>query len=151
MSAFATVNEVILLSGRTFTAAEQERIEALLPLVSDTLRYEAKKAGKDLDAMAEEDTSGAYGNVVKLVTVDIVIRVMRQSFTGDPLTQESQSGLGYSWSGTYTVAGGGIAASILRNDLKRLGLKRQRYGLEGFFDAPARDNNTACNAETDGG
>ena len=45
------------------------------------------------------------------------------------MTQESQSGLGYSWSGSYAVPGGGIANSILNNDLKKLGLKRQKIGV----------------------
>ena len=139
MSAFATVNEVIQLSGMTYTAEEQERIDALLPMVSDALRFEAQKVSKDLDAMITD--SAVYANVVKLVTVDIVIRVMRQTYSGDPMSQESQSGLGYSWSGTYAIPGGGIAAAIMRNDLKRLGLRRQRYGLEGF-DAPAWNNDS---------
>lgn len=132
MSAFATVQDVIMLSGKTYTAAEQDRINALLPLVSDTLRYEALKVGKNLDEMIE--TIGeTYTSVVKLVTVDIVLRALRQEFEGEPMSQESQSGLGYTWSGTYAVAGGGIAASIMRNDLKRLGLKRQQYGLEDIW------------------
>ena len=67
-------------------------------------------------------------SVAKLVTVDIVGRVLRQSTDGDPMTQESQSGLGYSWSGTYAIAGGGIAAAIMKNDLKRLGILRQSMG-----------------------
>ena len=73
MSAFATVEEVIQLSGMTYTAEEQERIDALLPMVSDALRFEAQKVSKDLDAMITD--SAVYANVVKLVTVDIVIRV----------------------------------------------------------------------------
>jgi hypothetical protein len=44
------------------------------------------------------------------------------------MAQESQSALGYTWSGTYAVAGGGIANSILKNDLKKLGLLRQKAG-----------------------
>lgn len=132
MSAFATTEDVITISGKTYTASELTRIEALLPMMSDALRYEASKVGKDLDAMIEADTTSAYGNVVKLVTVDIVIRAMRQALEGEPMTQESQSGLGYSWSGTSAIAGGGIAASILRNDLKRLGLRRQRYGWDDW-------------------
>lgn len=132
MSAFATVQDVIDLSGKTYTTTEQSRISALLPLVSDALRYEAVKVGKDLDDMILE-IGTAYESVVKLVTVDVVLRVMRQSMEGEPITQESQSGLGYSWSGTYAVAGGGIAAAILRNDLKRLGLKRQQYGMEDIY------------------
>ena len=132
MSAFATVQDVIDLSGKTYTAAEQSRIASLLPLVSDALRYEAAKVGKDLDAMIT-DLGSVYTSVVKLVTVDVVIRVLRQNMEGEPMSQESQGGLGYTWSGTYAVAGGGIAAAILRNDLKRLGLKRQQYGLEDLY------------------
>lgn len=134
MSDFATLADVILLTGRAFTAEEQERVTALLPLVSDALRFEAVKAGKDLDAMIEADESGAYGNVVKLVTVDVVGRVMRQSMNSEPLSQESRSALGYSWSGTYAIPGGGIAAAIMRNDLKRLGLKRQQYGVMEIWE-----------------
>ena len=134
MSDFATLADVILLTGRAFTTEEQERVTALLPLVSDALRFEAVKAGKDLDAMIEADESGAYGNVVKLVTVDVVGRVMRQSMNSEPLSQESRSALGYSWSGTYAIPGGGIAAAIMRNDLKRLGLRRQQYGVIDLWD-----------------
>jgi len=134
VSDFATLADVILLTGRAFTTEEQERITALLPLVSDALRFEAVKAGKDLDAMIEADESGAYGNVVKLVTVDVVGRVMRQSMNSEPLSQESRSALGYSWSGTYAIPGGGIAAAIMRNDLKRLGLRRQQYGVMEIWE-----------------
>ena len=142
-SAYATIQDVITLSGKMYTAEEQERIGALLPLVSDALRYEAVKVGKDLDQMIENDTTGAYASVVKLVTVDILVRVMRQSMEGEPMSQESQSGLGYTWSGTYAVAGGGIAAAIMRNDLKRLGLRVQRYGMEAMYGRyPGKNSNT---------
>lgn len=127
MSDFATLEDVAALTGKTYTEAEQGRISALLPLVSDALRFEAEKVGKDLDAMAENSTS--YASVVKLVTVDVVARALRQSQEGDPMTQESQSALGYTWSGTYAIPGGGIAGAIMRNDLKRLGLRRQQYGV----------------------
>jgi hypothetical protein len=126
MSDFATLNDVIAISGATYTTAEQERITTLLPLVSDALRFEADKVGKDLDAMAEDTV---YANTLKLVTCDIVIRAMRQSSTGEPMSQESQAALGYSWSGTYAIPGGGIAQAIMKNDLKRLGLRRQRMGV----------------------
>ena len=79
--------------------------------------------------MIEDDTSGAYGNTVKIVTVDILGRVLRQSTVDEPLSQESQSALGYTWSGTFAIPGGGIAAAIMKNDLKRLGLRRQRLGM----------------------
>lgn len=131
MSDFATVQDVLDISGKTYTADEQTRIGTLLPLVSDALRFEAQKVGKDIDDMIAE--SAVYANVVKLVTVDIVIRGMRQSFDGEPMSQETQTGLGYSWQGSYAIAGGGIAQAIMKNDLKRLGLRRQQYGLEGMY------------------
>lgn len=131
MSDFATLQDVIDISGKTFTADEMQRINTLLPLVSDAIREEAFRVRKDIDEMIEARTS--YGSVVKTVTVDIIIRIMRQSLEGEPMSQESQSGLGYTWSGTPAVAGGGIAAAILRNDLKRLGLRRQQYGMEDII------------------
>ena len=130
MADFATVNDVIAISGINYTSAEQERISTLLPLICDTLRLEANKVGKDLAVMAED---ASYASVLKLVTCDVVIRAMRQTQSGDPLSQESQSANGYSWSGTYAIPGGGIASSIMNNDLKRLGLRRQKYGVIDFY------------------
>lgn len=124
-SAFATVNDIVTL-WRPLTADEQERAGALLPLVSDEIRVIANSVGKDIDAMIAE--SEPYASVVKVVTVDVVSRILRQSTEGDAMTQESQSALGYSWSGTYAVPGGGIANAIMRNDLKKLGLLIQTYG-----------------------
>lgn len=132
MSDFATLTDVILLTGKEYTSEESERVMALLPLVSDTLRTEAKRVGKDIDEMITADAS--YASVVKMVTVDVVARVMRQSMDGDPMSQESQSGLGYSWSGTYAIPGGGISGAIMRNDLKRLGLRRQQIGVYEIWD-----------------
>lgn len=132
MSDFATLTDVILLTGKEYTSEESERVMALLPLVSDTLRTEAKRVGKDIDEMITADAS--YASVVKMITVDVVARVMRQSMDGDPMSQESQSGLGYSWSGTYAIPGGGISGAIMRNDLKRLGLRRQQIGVYEIWD-----------------
>lgn len=123
---FATVNDIQNL-WRPLTAEEQAKAEHLLPLVSDELRVIAKGVDMDLDAMAAADE--AYASVLKIVTVDVTVRVLRQSTEGDAMTQEAQSALGYSWSGSYAVPGGGIANSILNNDLKKLGLKRQKIGV----------------------
>lgn len=125
MTAYATVQDIIDLYG-SLTADEQSRSSALLPLVSNALRFEAEKVGKDLDDMIVKDEN--LSDVAKLVTVDIVKRVLRQSTDGDPMTQVAESALGYSWSGTYAIPGGGIAQAIMKNDLKRLGLRVQRYG-----------------------
>ncbi|MBQ3321896.1 MAG: hypothetical protein IJH05_03515 [Firmicutes bacterium] len=126
MAAYATVEDVTTL-WRALSATEAARVEELLPLVSDALRYEAVKAGKDLDQMIAENES--LESVAKLVTIDVVSRVLRQNTTGETMTQESQAALGYSWSGTYAIPGGGIANAIMNNDLKRLGIKRQKIGV----------------------
>lgn len=124
-TAFATVQDINLL-WRPLSESESTRAKALLPLISDALRQCAVNVGKDLDEMAAD--SKAYASTLKLVTVDVVTRVLRQSTDGDAMSQESQSALGYSWSGTYAVPGGGIANAIMNNDLKRLGLATQQIG-----------------------
>lgn len=132
MESFATVQDVISL-WRPLTPSEAERAEALLPIISDCLRQEARKVGKDLDAMIPAEL---LPGVAAAVTVDVLSRILRQNTEGEAMTQESQGALGYTWSGTYAVPGGGIANSILRNDLKRLGLRRQRIGVIEFYGDP---------------
>lgn len=133
---FATVLDVINM-WRPLDADETSRAETLLPIISDELRIRAKAVGKDLDAMIEADP--ALGSVAKEVVVSAISRVLRQSTTGEAMSQESQAGLGYSWSGTYAIPGGGIGNAIFPSDLKRLGLKRQRYGVIDFYD-PRNDD-----------
>ena len=128
---YITLTEFLDISGGTYTTAEQDRISTLIPMVCDALRYEADKVGKDLDAMIADDNN--YESVVQLVVVDVIVRAMSLNTDTEPMSQESQSALGYSWSGTYAVPGGGIANCIMRNDLKRLGLKCQRYGVIEWY------------------
>ena len=135
---FATINDVITL-WRPLTADEETRVTALLPIISDELRVRAEFAGRNLDEMI--DANAALANVAKEVTVSAISRVLRQSTTGEPMSQESQAGLGYSWSGTYSIPGGGIGNAIFPTDLKRLGLKRPRIGVIDFYD-PRNDSNT---------
>lgn len=126
----ASVNDVNRL-WKPLSNAEQEQVEALLPIVSDSLRQEAKRVGKDLDEMIAKGE--ILPNVVKSVVVDIISRYLDQlsSDNASTLSQESQSALGYSWSGTYVNTGGGM--SILKKDLKRLGLTRQRFGMVDLY------------------
>lgn len=126
MAAFATIADVVA-QWRTLTLEETTRATALLPVISDCLRYEAERRGYDLDYMISE--SSAFNTVVNSVTVDICVRTLRQptNTTGEPMSQESQSALGYTWSGTYAIAGGSNLP-IMRNDLKRLGITKQRWG-----------------------
>jgi hypothetical protein len=69
--------------------------------------------------------------VLKSVTVDIVTRTLLTSTDDEPMAQTSESALGYSWSGTYLVPGGGLF--IKNTELSRLGLRRQRYGVIDFY------------------
>ena len=137
MSAFAALSDVQTLTGMTYSEAEQGRISALLPMVSDALCWEAERVGQNLQQMIYEND--ALASVAKMVTVDIVVRVLRQSQEGEPMSQESQSALGYTWSGTYAVPGGGISGAIMRNDLKRLGIRRQRFGVIDLWPAESTE------------
>lgn len=125
---FATVDDLSVL-WRTLESDEEERAEELLTTVSHVLRVEAKKVKKDLDLMVKADESYAY--VVKSVLVDIVARTLMTSTRQEPMTQYSESALGYSVSGSFLVPGGGLF--IKDNELKRLGLKRQRFGAIDFY------------------
>jgi hypothetical protein len=118
---YATVQDVATL-WRPLTTDETTRVEALIPIVCDSLRYEAEKVGKDLDQMVEDNPTLA--SVAKSVTVDVVARTLMTSTDQEPATQFSQAALGYSVSGTYLVPGGGLF--IKKSELARLGLKRQQ-------------------------
>jgi hypothetical protein len=130
MENLASVNDINTI-WKPLSNAEQEQVEALLPIVSDSLRQEAKRVGKDLDKMIANGE--ILPNVVKSVVVDVISRYLDQlsSDNASTLSQESQSALGYSWSGTYVNTGGGM--SILKKDLKRLGLTRQRFGMVDLY------------------
>ena len=132
MSAFATLEELITLSGSSYTTEQTTRAQTLLLLVSDLIREEGKKHGIDVDNKVRE--SSTYASTVKLVTCDVISRAMRQSTTGDSLVQESQTALGYTWSGTYAIPGGGVAMSLMNNEKKLLGFKRQKYGVIELWD-----------------
>ena len=129
---YATVQDVQTL-WRALSAAEQTRAAALIPVICSSLREEAKKVGKDLDAMVEASTDLAA--VAKSVTVDVVARTLMTSTNQEPVSQYSQSALGYTVSGTYLVPGGGLF--IKKSELARLGLRRQQIGVIDFYGEPA--------------
>ena len=129
MTPFATTTDMVEL-WRPMSPAEQERAEKLLEVISDSLRYEAVKVGKDLDTMMEQ--TPILANVVKSVTVDVAARTLMTSTDGEPLPQMSEPALGYSVSGTYLVPGGGLF--IKKSELARLGLRRQRMGVREIYE-----------------
>lgn len=128
MSSFAKLSDVETL-WRYLKQDETDRASSLLDVVSDSLRVEAEKVGKDLDAMVLK--SAAYANVVKSVAVDIVARTLMTSTDQEPMTQFNQTALGYSASGSFLVPGGGLF--IKKSELARLGLRRQRYGVMNLY------------------
>ena len=136
MANFATITDVATL-WRPLAPDETLRTKALLTVVSDTLRLEAEKVGKDLDQSIIDSVS--YASFLKAITVDIVARTLMTPTTGKPTVQESQSALGYTWSGTYLSPGGGLF--IKDSELKRLGLKRQKIGGINIYGEDAWNTN----------
>lgn len=122
-SDFATVSDIQALK-RTLTAAEQERASALLPVVSDIIRYEANKVGKDADELVEADP--VFASVVKAVTVDVVMRELNTPGSQLPATQLAESAGGVSLS--YSLPNGSGRIALWPTDLKSLGFRRQQIG-----------------------
>lgn len=120
---YCTVQDVIDLF-RPLSQDEEARTEELIPVVTDALRLEAVKVGKDLDVLAVDAT---YKDVLRSVIVDIVARILMTPTSGAPMSQYSESAGGYSVSGTFLNAGGGMF--IKKSELSRLMLTRQRFGV----------------------
>ncbi len=135
MADYATVQDVQDL-WRELSAAEQSRAEDLIPVICSSLRIEAAKVGKNLDEMVADDPDLAA--VAKSVTVDVVARTLMTSTNQEPVSQYSQSALGYTVSGTYLVPGGGLF--IKKSELARLGLRRQQIGVIDFYGEPFEGN-----------
>lgn len=123
MDNFATTEDIRTL-WRALTPEEEERASALLQKVSSILRSEADKVGKDLDLMIQQKPYLA--DVATSVTVDVVTRALATPTNQEPVSQFTESAMGYSYSGTYLVPGGGVF--IKNAELARLGLKRQKMG-----------------------
>ena len=127
---YATVADIQQL--RPLSEQEQQQAGVLLQYASDRLRVIGTKYGVNIDAQISEDPD--YGSAVKFTVMNTVMNALgRLSAAGsDPAaSQATQSALGYSVTLTYTNAG-----SVLwfgKNDLKDLGLLRQRYGALDIY------------------
>lgn len=128
---YCSVDDVISL-WRPLKNDEILRVKELIPVIENSLRVEADNVGKDLDEMAK--TSEPYRSVLKSVVVDVVARTLMTATDQEPMTQYSESALGYSFSGSFLVPGGGLF--IKKSELSRLGLRRQRYGVIDFYEDP---------------
>lgn len=128
---YCSVDDVISL-WRPLKNDEILRVKELIPVIENSLRVEADNVGKDLDEMANK--SEPYRSVLKSVVVDVVARTLMTATDQEPMTQYSESALGYSFSGSFLVPGGGLF--IKKSELSRLGLRRQRYGVIDFYENP---------------
>ena len=126
MENFATVEDVMNLYG-SLNADQIAKVEQLLTYTSSYFRTLAKEYGRDLNQEVIDDED--MKNNAKLATCNVVIRELDKG--NSSLSQESQSALGYTWSGTYVNTGGGL--SILNKDLNLLGLNRQRIGMVDIY------------------
>lgn len=115
---------------RPLKDTEKDRAVQLIAVVSSTLATEADKVGKDMDQMVRDNA--AYADVAKTVVCDIVSRVLMTSTDSEPMTQRTESALGYSVGGTFLSPGGGIF--IKRSELAKLGLRRQKMRGISLWD-----------------
>lgn len=127
MTNYVSMDDVISL-WRQLKRDEINRVDYLIPVVEDNLRLEARKAGKDLDILAQDET---YRSVLKSVIVDVVARTLMTSTDSEPMTQFSESALGYSYSGNFLVPGGGLF--IKKSELNKLGLRKQKIGVRDIY------------------
>lgn len=134
---FAAVDDLTKL-WRPLTNEEQGRAQALLDVVSSSLRYEADKVGKDLDKMIAANSN--LREVAKSVTVDVVARTLMTATDQEPMTQMSQTAGPFTASGTFLVPGGGIF--IKRSELARLGLRRPKYGVMDIYGTDQGNNDS---------
>ena len=131
---YTTVEDVIKLF-RSLTKDEADKAAEIIPAVESSIRLEAENVGKDLDELLKDEN---YKTVFKSVVADVVGRTLMTSTDQEPMTQSSESALGYSWSGTYLVPGGGLF--IKRTELAKLGLRKQRYGVIDFYGEDQGNN-----------
>lgn len=118
---YATVADIQSLK-RALTQEEQDRANALIPVISSLIRVEAKKIGKDFDQMIEETPD--LSDVAKGVVCDVVMRELNTPGTQLPATSYSEAAGGVSQS--YSLPNSSGSIKLWPSDLKTLGLKRQQ-------------------------
>lgn len=125
--AYLSIDELMTL-WRPLKQDEIERARALIDKVEANLKVEAKRVNKDIDELVKDKD---YLDLYKSIVCDVVARNLMTSTDSEPMIQSAESALGYSFSGTYLVPGGGLF--IKKDELKRLGLRTQKYGVIDFY------------------
>lgn len=118
---YATVADIQSLK-RSLTQAEQDRANALIPVISSLIRVEAKKVGRDFDQMIAADPD--LSDVAKGVVCDVVMRELNTPGTQLPATSYNEAAGGVSQSFSLPNSSGSI--KLWPSDLKTLGLRRQQ-------------------------
>ena len=128
---YATVADILAI-GRTLTAQQQEAAEALLPQASAKLRVTARRYGRDIDAMIADETTGEdFALAVKSVIVNAVCRALDSVQSNTAVKQGTESIGAYSITQIYANAG--QLLGFLNNELRDLGLKRQKVGWLNMY------------------
>ena len=131
MDIYASVEDYEKVYNTALNNEQQKRLLMLIELASSLLREEANKRNMNLSAVISSSDDKA--NVAKMVVLACVHRVMSKDDDQDmPLEQFSQSALGYTFSGTYVNPGDDLY--YLRNELKRMGIIKQRYGAMEIYE-----------------
>ena len=131
MDIYASVEDYEKVYNTALNNEQHKRLLMLIELASSLLREEANKRNMNLSAVIS--SSDDMANVAKMVVLACVHRVMSKDDDQDmPLEQFSQSALGYTFSGTYVNPGDDLY--YLRNELKRMGIIKQRYGAMEIYE-----------------
>lgn len=131
MDIYASVEDYEKVYNTALNNEQHKRLLMLIELASSLLREEANKRNMNLSAVISSSDDKA--NVAKMVVLACVHRVMSKDDDQDmPLEQFSQSALGYTFSGTYVNPGDDLY--YLRNELKRVGIIKQRYGAMEIYE-----------------
>lgn len=121
MSDYATVQDVINLK-RPLTNDEQTRAGYLIPVISNLIRVEAMRTGRDYDAMIA--ATPILADVAKSVVCDVVIRELNTPGNQLPVASYSEAAGGVSQS--YSLPNSSGAIKLWPSDLKALGLRVQK-------------------------
>lgn len=131
MDIYASVEDYEKVYNTALNNDQHKRLLMLIELASSLLREEANKRNMNLSAVISSSDDKA--NVAKMVVLACVHRVMSKDDEQDmPLEQFSQSALGYTFSGTYVNPGDDLY--YLKNELKRMGIIKQRYGAMEIYE-----------------
>ena len=121
MSDYATVQDVINLK-RPLTNDEQTRAGYLIPVISNLIRVEAMRTGRDYYAMIA--ATPILADVAKSVVCDVVIRELNTPGNQLPVASYSEAAGGVSQS--YSLPNSSGAIKLWPSDFKALGLRVQK-------------------------